>query len=170
MEDEYDFSNAIRGSVLLRRAYERALREAFRKSRPHFACSQTTFLSWPKDGRLDYYGFVVGNISQDGSIVEVNWIFKKDEKYCCEESGCHTVLTYNQGSKNKKTAKMLADRWALIRSFLPENKNIPRITLKVAHILEVGCQLNDPWAEAVTTTRTHQYIWEEPSHDGLPIA
>jgi hypothetical protein len=157
MKNEYDFSNGIRGSVLLRRAYEKALREAFRTSKPHFADE-----TWPADGRLDYYGFAVRNISEDGSTVEVDWIFKQGETYCCEESGCHTVLTFKGG--NEKTAKRLAEKWALIRGFLPKAESISKITLMVTHTLEAGCRLDSShWVETVATTRNHKYIWKEPA-------
>lgn len=141
-------------------AYEKALAEIFKKNKPYFAEDDS---SWPKEGRLDYYGFEVTKVLENGSLVEVSWVFKKGEKYCCEESGCHTVLSLKKGSE--KALRDCLSKWKQLRSFLPDLGK-DKIILRVTHILESGCQLagipgllNE---ETVITERKHRYIWREP--------
>jgi hypothetical protein len=40
-------------------------------------------------GREDYYDFEVRNLSTDGTAFELRVTFKRNERYCCMEPGCH---------------------------------------------------------------------------------
>ncbi len=127
----------------MKHLYEQALKEQFRKNKPHFAGK-----SWPEDGRLDYYGFEVTQVSEDGSNIDLNWIFKASEKYCCTMLGCHTSL-------KKKW-------WDKLRVFLEEKgENPPHITFNVKVVVEPNVLLTIPTSSEEEKGYSYTATWRE---------
>jgi hypothetical protein len=48
------------------------------------------------DGRRDYYGIRIENVTPEGSEVDLVLVFKSCESYCCAEAGCHLAY-YDPG-------------------------------------------------------------------------
>jgi len=127
------------------KSYDRAIKELFRKNKPHFAKSD-----WPEEGRLDYYGFEVTKISDDGSIIDLKWTFKTTEKYCCIELGCHA--SYG----DKKWWKILRDR------LLVDGINPPSMTITVIAIIEKNVRLSLPTSHEEEKGYQYTACWKEP--------
>lgn len=126
----------------MKNIYEQALKEQFKQNRPFFADN-----SWP-DNRLDYYGFEVTSISGDGSDIDLNWVFKSGEKYCCTMLGCHT-------SSEKKW-------WKKLRAFLQKHGlNPPKLTFNVNVIIEPNVRTSLPTSPEEDEGYSYKTTWTE---------
>jgi hypothetical protein len=83
------------------------------------------------EGRREYYGIRIDEISPSRSEFDLILVFKAGERYCCPEPGCH--LGYDQ-----------ADWWLTLRGLMEEQGigDLPPLTIrKIRGIVERGTRL-----------------------------
>jgi len=100
-------------------------------------------------GRRDYYGLQLENVSEDGSELDLVFTFRSGEVYCCTEEGCHIPFYCEEG-------------WQHLRHFLTMEGlgDLPRITIrKVRVVVEEGAEVLPGGAEGMTPVpcRAQQY-------------
>jgi hypothetical protein len=84
------------------------------------------------DGRRDYYGVRIEEVSPDGCEFDLILVFKSGEAYCCPEPGCH--LGYSE-----------ADWWQTLRDIMYGHGvgDFPPLTIRrIRGIIESGARFS----------------------------